>query len=144
MFADLAAHGVFSGKTNRMRLPMVPMRYLGHFIRGYFDGDGNVWVGNIHRERAKSTLTLQVSFTSDSYEFLRDLLQVLRSLGVAGGSLNHSRQGNFARLTLSVNDALLIYKIMYTTGHKLFLKRKKTFLRSLYQHEISCGRSSAG
>jgi intein/homing endonuclease len=125
LFRDLSAHGIFPGKAMRMKLPHVPALYVGHFIRGYFDGDGNVWMGYIHQHRATCNPTLQVTFTSGSYDFLHSLLQLLRSLGITGGSVYRSRVGNFSRLMLSVRDALLIYKIMYTTEHKLFLKRKK-------------------
>jgi hypothetical protein len=28
-----------------MKLPKIPLNFFGAFVRGYFDGDGNVWSG---------------------------------------------------------------------------------------------------
>jgi intein-encoded DNA endonuclease-like protein len=124
-FNDFLRLGIYPNKSRRMRLPIIPREYLRHFIRGYFDGDGNVWLGYIHNDRPTPTLTLQVSFTSGSHDFLEDLRGVLQGEGISKGSLFHSKTANFSRLSFSVRDALKIYEIMYTTGHKLFLKRKK-------------------
>jgi hypothetical protein len=124
-FYDLGIIGLFPDKTKRMRLPVIPEKYLGDFIRGYFDGDGNVWSGLIHKERKTSTLTIQVSFTSCSHLFLQDLLKLLHGLGITGGGIYIPKKVNFVRLTFSSNDALKLYKIMYTVPHKLYLQRKK-------------------
>jgi len=72
-FEDLGKLGLFPDKTSRMRLPEIPEKYFGDFVRGYFDVDGNVWKGLIHKDRATTTLTIQVSFTSCSQKYLSDL-----------------------------------------------------------------------
>ncbi|KXK00108.1 MAG: hypothetical protein UZ19_OD1000154 [Parcubacteria bacterium OLB19] len=63
-YSDLSEIGVFPNKSLRMRLPDIPDKYFGDFVRGYFDGDGNVWVGEIHKNRLSPSLTLQIAFTS--------------------------------------------------------------------------------
>ena len=35
-------HGMTSDKSNALQMPEIPEKYLSHFVRGYFDGDGNV------------------------------------------------------------------------------------------------------
>jgi len=124
-FYDLDVLGLFPNKTKRMELPCIPEKYFGDFVRGYFDGDGNVWVGLVHKNRKTTLMTIQVSFTSGSYEYLRSLHESLKKRGILGGSLYHSKSGNYARLSLSIRDALKIYEIMYNTSHKLYLRRKK-------------------
>lgn len=118
-------YGLVPKKTSHMRVPVVPKKYLGSFVRGYFDGDGNVWFGVMHKDRIKVTPTLLVCFTSASYFFLNDMLSVLRSLGLSGGSLCLSKIGTFSRLSFSTRDALKMYQIMYNGSHTLFLQRKK-------------------
>ena len=108
-----------------MTLPKVPKQYFGDFLRGYFDGDGNVWTGSIHKERKTSTDVIQVFFTSGSVTFLRKLCTALQSQGIKGGGLYVPKSECFGRLIFSTNDALKIFEILYTTGHKLYLKRKK-------------------
>lgn len=140
-FFDLSKIGVFPNKSSRMRLPDLPDKYFGDFVRGYFDGDGNVWTGEIHKNRLNPSITIQVAFTSCSYEFLFDLHRGLENMAnVKGGSLYKSKTKNFSRLSFSKMDALKIYKIMYNAGHKLFLPRKK----QVFAKFVNCGGSSTG
>jgi hypothetical protein len=124
-FDDLSDLGLVPNKVTRMRLPRVPHTFFGDFVRGYFDGDGNVWIGEIHKKRKTSHVTLQVMFTSGCYEFLDGLLIALRDRGLRGGSLYRLRAGNYSRLAFSSIDALKLAEIMYNGRPKLFLKRKK-------------------
>lgn len=51
MCNDLRKLGFTERKTKNLSLPNIPKKYIGDFIRGYFDGDGNVWTGIIHKDR---------------------------------------------------------------------------------------------
>lgn len=139
-FHDLGNIGLSPNKTNRMTVPNVPHSFAGDFVRGYFDGDGNIWSGQVHKERRTSHAVLQLSFTSASYEFLFGLHKLLQSYGVVGGSIRRSNIGNYARLSYSTRDALTIYKIMYNDAHKLYLPRKK----QVFDKFVNCGGSSTG
>ncbi|PIR85572.1 hypothetical protein COU14_03560 [Candidatus Kaiserbacteria bacterium CG10_big_fil_rev_8_21_14_0_10_44_10] len=125
MYEDLLGLGFSGNKASRMTAPTVPHHLIGDFVRGYFDGDGNVWVGTINNKRATPTRVIQVSFTSGSRAFLIGLHLLLRQVGIKGGCIYSSKSANFSRLQLSVNDALKLAEIMYNDGPKLFLKRKK-------------------
>ena len=125
MFKDLVLLGLTPNKSRRMKLPIVPPKYLGDFIRGYFDGDGNVWVGRINKNRKKPTSVMLVSFTSASRVFLEDLRVVISSMGVKGGSIFKVKNMNCSRLQYSTLDSLKIFKIVYNTTSKLLLDRKK-------------------
>jgi hypothetical protein len=125
-FEDLASVGLFPNKTKRMKLSTIPLKYFGDFVRGYFDGDGHVWSGLIHKKRPTPTLSLQVGFTSASKDFLLDLKTALHTCGLLGGGIYTPKTANYSRLLFSNKDALKIYNIMYNAGHTLFLKRKKS------------------
>lgn len=125
IFNDLVSLGFGERKASRMIMPHIPDVYTGDFIRGYFDGDGNVWIGDLNKKRVTSTRVLQVSFTSGSRTFLVGLLNLLHSGGVLGGALYTSKTRNFSRLQLSTLDALKLYEIMYNGQPKLYLQRKK-------------------
>ena len=125
LFADLSALGLVINKTRRMELPNIPNEYQGDFVRGYFDGDGNVWFGETHKDRKIRTMTLLTCFTSASLLFLKSLLSLLKQLGISGGSVYGSKNGNYGRLTLSTLDSLKLRKIMYNKPSELFLSRKK-------------------
>lgn len=68
IFNDLSAHGFTQNKSKIMRLPaLLPQKYLAHFIRGYFDGDGNVHFGIYMRKvRKTQTQSFTTRFTSGS------------------------------------------------------------------------------
>lgn len=134
MFLDLVALGMTSNKAKRMRFPSVPENFVSHFARGYFDGDGNVWVGLINKKRSKPTRVIQVSFTSASNIFVSYLLLLLKKQGLVGGSL--SKKETFSRLTFGTNDALKLSKIMYNAPCELFLKRKKLVFENFINTQV--------
>ena len=125
MFDDLVSLGLTPNKSRRMKLPFVPKKYIADFVRGYFDGDGNVWVGYTNKTRKKPTFVMFVAFTCASNIFLQNLSVVLKTVGLKGGSLFKLKDGNYGRLQFSTLDSLKIYKIMYNTTSKLYLDRKK-------------------
>ncbi len=140
MCADLRRLGMRERKTKSLVVPNVPSEYFSDFVRGYFDGDGGVWMGYVHKERITSLLVIRSVFTSCSDEFLRVMRQRLEVMGINGGVLRREK-GNYSRLTYSIHGALKLYDFMYNRlgTSKLFLKRKK----DVFERYI-CGRSSTG
>ncbi|MDD5318652.1 MAG: LAGLIDADG family homing endonuclease [Candidatus Pacebacteria bacterium] len=126
MFEDLGRLGLTPNKSKRMKLPFIPDEYAGHFIRGYFDGDGNVWTGLFNKKRKNPRKNILASFTSVSVDFLNSLYILLGQLDIKGGSIYIPKIRNFGRLTYSSKDALKLYEIMYNEPHRLFLQRKKS------------------
>jgi len=129
IFNDLLKLGLSSSKSKRIKLPITPRKYFQHFLRGYFDGDGNVTVCTYKRKTRNNKLTtiLQSGFISGCKKFLEGLKEKL--LGekiVKGGSLYYSSGG--WRLFFSINDSKQLYRYMYSginRGSKLCLDRKK-------------------
>ncbi len=126
MCDDLRNLGIKEQKTKNIKVPNVPKEYLKEFVRGYFDGDGGVWIGLVHKERKKHLLSIRVSFTSCSRGFLKSLSENLEQFGIDGGVLSYGK-GDYSRLTYSIHPSLKLYDFMYNTlgTSKLFLKRKK-------------------
>ncbi len=126
MCEDLRVLGYDERKTKRLCLPNIPQKYFSDFVRGYFDGDGNVWSGIAHKNNNKNTRSIQTVFTSCSRDFLDRINNSLCSAGIENGVLRRGC-GDYYRLTYSINGSLKLYKFMYngldTSG--LFLKRKK-------------------
>jgi intein-encoded DNA endonuclease-like protein len=125
LFNDLVALGLIVNKAKRMKLPNIPNKYIGDFVRGYFDGDGNVWVGFLNKKRKTPTSVIQSSFTSCGKSFLEGLLFCLRKQGLLGGYIYKVKSKNCSRLSFSIRDSLKLAEIMYNRPHKLCLVRKK-------------------
>jgi intein-encoded DNA endonuclease-like protein len=126
MCDDLRNLGFNERKTKSLAVPNIPSKYFCHFTRGYFDGDGHVWIGYIHKERKTQTLIICTGFTSCSKRFLEVLNEGLESFGIYKGVIRRGN-GNSHRLTFSVTGSLNLYDFMYNKmgTSKLFLKRKR-------------------
>jgi intein-encoded DNA endonuclease-like protein len=126
MVEDLLNLGLVNAKVSRMKFPDIPKKYLPQFILGFFDGDGNVWTGEIHKKRKTQTMAIQTAFTSSSEKFLTSLQNELKKNGIKGGFIYHIKNKNCARLILSIKDSLKLYEIMYNDNQpSFFLKRKR-------------------
>lgn len=127
MFDDLKAFGLTENKNKNIRMPRIPARYISHFVRGYFDGDGNVTI-SLYRRRDRGNRmmkTMLAGFTSGSKNFLEDIRKCLRQRArLGGGTLYFANRGY--RLYYSVDDSKKIYRFMYRgLRNSLFLERKK-------------------
>ena len=68
---DLIAHGCIPQKSKLLTsLPNIPNKFLGDFLRGYFDGDGSL-------SYDKSRDVYRISFVSGSLAFMKDLRKTL-------------------------------------------------------------------
>lgn len=125
MCEDLRKLGIEELKTKTMKLPNIPGKYLGDFVRGYFDGDGNVWVGFVNKHRKTKTFVIHSAFTSCSFGFLTDLREKLQRFNFGNGTL-YKTQKNAYVLKYGVKSSILLYKLMYDNlKSDLFLSRKK-------------------
>lgn len=125
-FHDLGMLGIIPNKTKRLCIPkQIPKNMVSHFIRGYFDGDGNVWAGYVNKKRNNPTSVIFSAFTSCSLDFLKDISRVLKSKGIRGGGIYKPLKGNYYRLSFSTKDTLILYKFMYNEARSLCLERKR-------------------
>ena len=126
MCNDLRSLGFTARKAKNLPVRKVPNKYLPDFVRGYFDGDGNVWVGIMHKESKNPHPALLTAFTSCSTGFLRLLLKELNMNGIEGGSIYVSKK-NYSRLQFGTRDSLKLYDFMYnqenSSGLELFRKK---------------------
>ncbi len=125
MCEDLSQLGFSERKTKNLSIPNVPEKYFKDFVRGYFDGDGNVWVGYTHKKSKNPLNVVRTVFTSCALEFLSTLGKRLEKFSIYKGVVSKGK-GNYYRLTYSVHGSLKLYDFMYN-GLKsdLFLNRKK-------------------
>jgi hypothetical protein len=120
-------------KSNTLRFPLVPESVLGHFVRGYFDGDGCVsFCKNKYADRNTERWVLISLFTSGSKDFLDSLLYKLKNFGIRGGSLYKKERG--FGLSFSHHDSLALYRFMYHTDPTSFLylpRKREKFERAI-------------
>ncbi len=125
LFNDLIKLGLTPHKARRMEFPYIPEKYQGDFIRGYFDGDGNIWSGKVNKNRLNQSRVANVAFTCASLGFLEGLFKVLKNAGLNGGSIFAVKNKDCYRLQYSTIDTLKLHNIMYNKDCNLFLPRKR-------------------
>ena len=125
IFSDLIALGMVPNKSLILKMPAVPTKYLNHFVRGYFDGDGHVSVSKYQRMgRKNKSKTIITGFTSGSKIFLQSLRNLLKKYARTEGGTLFTNDGY--RLCFSVTDSERLYNFMYGGEPNLYLERKKT------------------
>ncbi|OGI66707.1 hypothetical protein A2642_01925 [Candidatus Nomurabacteria bacterium RIFCSPHIGHO2_01_FULL_39_10] len=124
IFNDLIHLGMTPNKSLTIKMPIVPKKYLPHFLRGYFDGDGHVSVSTYQKKDRKNKSTIIITgFTSGSKKFLEGLWKMLKKYRVIeGGTLYHT---DGYHLCFSTHDSLRLYNFMYQKEKSLYLERKK-------------------
>lgn len=124
-------------KTLTLKFPtykQIPKKYIWHFIRGYFDGDGTV-----SDPTTKSKIEVKILSTN---AFLIMLQFKLNKIGICSRIIN---RGNVDSLEITGKENCLKFgKLIYTKA-KTFLMRKKQRFINWENHYIkshSCNKSS--
>ncbi len=124
MYGDLIKLGFMQKKAHRFHLPKVPKKYMNHFIRGYFDGDGSVSYGyaSIKNRNYKMVPYVSSCFASANLNFLKELSGILRkNINMGKGHI----QKKSGHLNYSKADSIKLFKYMYKGAPKaLYLERK--------------------
>lgn len=131
-FDDLSRLGFTQDKSHTLSFPPVPETLLGHFVRGYFDGDGCAYFSHV-RSGGRKRWVLLTLFTSGSRAFLEVLHGRLRRHSINGGSMCRKDRG--FELKYSSRDSLALSQLMYNNAEVagLFLLRKREKLERAIQ-----------
>lgn len=118
-------------KSLTLKFPSLPSSMIGHFVRGYFDGDGCAYYYCTKRKPPRSGLAKAVtlSFVCGSKNFLEAIQKILTIEAKIGkGSLSvHTRS---YQLAYSTHDVIKLYSFMYPNKDVPCLIRKKEVLRA--------------
>jgi len=134
IYNDLLKFGMMPRKSKLMGFPSIPDEYLSHFVRGYFDGDGNVTVTTYVRKNRNNKLTTTIlsGFISGSKNFLEGLFLKLKEVAnISSGSLYYYGRGY--RLYFSVRGSLALYGFMYKNSDNFYLPRKKKIFEKYFK-----------
>lgn len=118
---DLCRLGVVPRKSLILEFPtneQCPTKYIWHFVRGYFDGDGSITI-----RRRKYDSPRIISFVG-SHTFIEKLNEFLIGQGINSHAYTYKLTTSEIKICdqISVN---LLYKKMYVDASNLFLTRKQ-------------------
>lgn len=131
IFKDLIDLGMTPNKSLTIRMPPISKKYLPHFLRGYFDGDGYVSTSTYQKKDRKNKSTIIITgFTSGSNKFLQGLWKVLKKYRIIEGGTLYRTLGY--HLCFSTHDSLRLYNFMYQKEKNLYLGRKKAIFEQYF------------
>lgn len=116
--------GVIPAKTLKLKFPeFIDDNLMHHFVRGFFDGDGN-----IHFNKKCKQLMFSITSTESFLLSLQKILMYKCYLNKVKLSTRHpERNHNIRQLTYCGNNSVKrLYEWLYKDA-KIFFKRKKSY-----------------
>lgn len=126
LFNQLLKLGLTPKKSLTIKFPAMPNKYVRHFIRGCWDGDGTVY-----KEKQSGKIT--AGFTSGSSDFLKVMIQHLRIEGLPERNYYKHRHAEafYFRYT-SQADIYKLFRYMYDgVSESQYLRRKYELFKSI-------------
>ena len=133
LYQHLINFGLHPNKSLTIRFPTIPKKFLADFVRGYFDGDGCVYLYRGKGKKQKLIIKkLSVIFTSGSLRFLKNLCGVLRKELHLKQSRVYKSKRSF-QLRYSTDDSVKLFKFLYKNLRpELRLERKFDVFRNYF------------
>jgi len=128
---DLMNLGILPRKTIHLEPISIPGQYFFDFVRGFFDGDGSVYIYTVN-----GVPQIKVNFVSASYSFLDTFNSHLcKDLGISQKSIHRILPKDDRKLIkysidFYINDCEKLAKCLYENDPVLYLTRKRTIFES--------------
>lgn len=121
---DLLKLGVTQRKSLTIKFPTMPTKYVRHFIRGCWDGDGGIWFD-------KHSNNYATSFTSGSKDFIYSIEKELHEAGLPKRKI-YSKNNSY-KFKYTGNQISILYSYLYNqVSSKMYLSNKYDLFRKTY------------
>ena len=124
-------------KTYGNTIPNIPNEFMPHFIRGYFDGDGN-----INKKWANPNLDKYIRSSASISGYKKNMVKLIRYLenrniyaqfGV--DKRRYNGEDDFGSLSLNNNCSMYCFlKLIYDSCEDFYLERKKICADNFIKH----------
>ncbi|HEY4494419.1 MAG TPA: LAGLIDADG family homing endonuclease [Candidatus Paceibacterota bacterium] len=128
LYDDVFKLGLYPNKSLTINFPNISKKYLNHFVRGYFDGDGCIYFEKRKGKNEKMIIKrIRVIFTSGSKIFLENMNGVLKDIGIQNGKIYQSKRSHQAMY--NTKDSIKLFKLMYKNAgiNSFFMRKFKIF-----------------
>lgn len=119
---DLIKLGILPRKTYNLNPIKVPEKYFSDFVRGFFDGDGTVYIYKVN-----GTPQIKASFVNPSSIFTGDLNRRLcKNLNIPRKNIHQEtkRKSILYSFCFYIDDCEKLGRFMYRNNPSLYLPRK--------------------
>ena len=124
---DLLNLGIYPRKTYNLNPIKVPIKYFPDFVRGFFDGDGSVYIYKVNR-----TSQIKVGFVSPNLSFIKDFNQQLcKSINITEKNIHKDLPKRKDQKLIKystcfyIDDCRKLFEFMYRNNPILYLPRKR-------------------
>ena len=118
MANDLIGLGCVPKKVNKFTIPKMPSKFLNHFIRGYFDGDGSISFNKPN--------TIRLRIAGSNKFFILKLSRIFRTcLGIPTNFKKTKKAKRLWQCEYYGDNARNICKWLYQDCGPYYLKRKR-------------------
>ena len=128
MYGDLLKLGLYPNKSLTVKFPNIPQKYIDHFIRGYFDGDGCIYFEKARSYTGRIIIKrIRTIFTSGSRIFLQKMNRAMIDMGIDNGKIYDSKRA--FQLVFNNRNSIQIFKLMYKKAgiNSFFMRKFKIF-----------------
>lgn len=126
--------GIIPNKTDKLEFPVyIPTKYLVHYIRGYFDGDGSICESFSNKNSV--TASIYATFASGSKQFSNSLYEYLKNTLNLGGHLQEFEGSTKWQIKYNTNDAKILLQFLYEDC-TVYLDRKFALYQRLIVEDI--------
>nr|DAT69670.1 MAG TPA: endonuclease [Caudoviricetes sp.]DAT69676.1 MAG TPA: endonuclease [Caudoviricetes sp.] len=138
MCADLIKHGCTPRKTYTLEFPQdIPKDLLRHFVRGYFDGDGSVYLcERMQYDKRRGKEYLQQNFCCSfqgTYKFLKSLDEILSENKIMTRPIRKGH-GEIYSLEFGRRDSMIQFFYYIYDNHNVRLDRKYIKFLNCFEH----------
>lgn len=118
---DLIKLGILPRKTYNLKPIKIPDRYFADFVRGFFDGDGSIYIYKVN-----NTPQIKIAFVNTSYNFIKDLnKQICKKINIPKKTINkQNKKTNLYYIYFYIDDCKKLSNFMYQDNPSLYLPRK--------------------
>lgn len=122
---DLMCLGMLPRKTYNLGRLEIPDEYFSDFVRGFFDGDGSVYIYQVNK-----TFQIKASFVSASLPFISEFnKQLCEAIDIPCKAVHkvHSKNKKLALYSICfyIDDCEKLANFLYRNNPTLFLLRKR-------------------
>lgn len=131
MSDSLTSHGCTPRKSLTLQFPQtIPDHLMNHFLRGYFDGDGCIYLGKSRSGKMQATVTIVSTIW-----FCQKYKEILSNVGIKS-RIHHDKRdiknGNWVTAVLHVNgndQVNSFHNYLYRGGSYYLSRKKNKFLK---------------
>lgn len=138
MVESLNKYGIINSKTYSITFPdNIPKNYVWDYIRGFFDGDGSVFVNDVQSCSGKIFPYIGVNFTAYSKEFLLGIRDKLLEESISPTINKANKNSDSYQLYIrKQEDVAKFFRLIYPSSSVRKLERKYIKFINFYSEKL--------